>query len=67
MGRADANNRLRKTAHVLTKLAKRKFFAQLSLKKVAKDGSLNTTQKPDAMNRPTMKSTGIMDGEVRGG
>jgi hypothetical protein len=52
-GRADASDRLRETALVLTKLAKRKFLLQLFfLKEKLRNGSLHTIWKPSAMNRP---------------
>jgi len=67
-GRADAINRLRETALVLTKLAKRKFLLQLFfLKEKLRNGFRNIIQKPNAMNRPPMRLTSLMDGGVTGG
>jgi hypothetical protein len=67
MGGADASNRLRETALVLTKLAKRKFLLQLFfIKEKLRNGSLHITEKPTMMNRPPMKRTSLMDGEAVG-
>jgi len=55
-GRADISNRLRETALVLTKLAKRKFLLQLFfLKEKLRNGFQNAIKKPNAMNRPTTR------------